>query len=860
MMRQPFQSWVAGLVIIMVLCVSGSALFVAPQSAHAIGTAVTVVGGPGDSADILSSIKNAASYVLDISNTAANVAKQIKSYVLDPIAFVVSGNLLKSITSSILGFVGGKNGTGKPLYVQNLQGYLQNVGDVQAYNFLGQFSRNSNSPFAGAISSSLRNNYLQDTSLAGFFAANKNTLGQASSNPSGFLAGNWSLGGVAAWFSLTTQCQNNPYCFFYTSQNQMARSVQGATSAKLAQLNWGQGFLSWCGSAGGLAGAGGAGGSTGGVGGTGETDDTGAGGGTDYGGVSCPDGTENVGSGGCARLAEDGIPGYYVLPNDYSCSPGTTFNRDYGGCEADGVISVPNDANGNPAYAAGSAAAQDFDGSGDAYNGKPDTATVDDGTAKFSTAGKNLSATTDLTRLNSILNEASKSLPASYRVVVTSAQRGGGGGSAHDFGSAVDIKIIGPNGAISNRGDISATGVYKDLAIAAYNAQQTLYPELGTKTLRWGGCFDTSAGSGVKDGMHYDLTGKTRPQGRYCSSGLSGLASAKTSLVPQNSLVASAYTAPSGGSSGRVGQVLAATIGTEAVSAPSAGVSGNASSVRPGDPCTKSDGTEGTIQTPGSIIKAFLTKALGSNIDKLAQVGDISASISGIMSNIGTVMRTVDLATSLFGGSSGGLSGFSGNSSYDSPFADYLNSPAYLGTTVQDIASNASALGMSGTDLAGRAGAYGAAWATIGNTANAAAASLTTLANSCPTQAGAAGSALSGAVKPVQDQAAAAAATVVAARELSDKVASEGAAGDSAYATDVAALASARPTAGDIVTAEHEATAPGLAEASPVGSLQVGGGTIADRMNLIKANADATRGNSALCPPPSPPAEASTTS
>ena len=153
---------------------------------------------------------------------------------------------------------------------------------------------------------------------------------------------------------------------------------------------------------------------------------------------------------------------------------------------------------------------------------------------------------------------------------------------------------------------------------------------------------------------------------------------ARTSFAPQSSLVASA----SGGSSGRV---LAATCDPSKGDYCGGGTSLGGSSVRPGDPCTKPDGSEGRIQTPGSIIKSYLSKALGSDIDKLAGMGDIAASINGIMSNIGTVMSTVNAATSLFGGSGSGISDFSGSGGYTSPFQDYLSSSAYMGLSAIDV-------------------------------------------------------------------------------------------------------------------------------------------------------------------------------
>ena len=532
----------------------------------------------------ISAIKNTLSAALDVTNTAANVAKQVKAYVLDPIAFVVSGNLLKSITSGILNFVN-KN----KLYVQNLPGYLQNVGDIQAYTFLNDFSRNSNSPFAGAITSSLRANYLQQTSMAGFFAANRNTLNRYSPNVNRFLAGDWSQGGAAAWFGLTTQCQNDPYCLYYRAQDQLSRSVEGATSAKLAQLNWGQGFLSWCGSK----------------------------------------------------------PG----ASSTTCDP----------------------------------TKGDFCGGGD-----------------ISSNG-------------------------------TTANTGSAGGS------------------------LTQTGV----------------------------------------------TGTTANKDRDL-------------IIGQNNSVAS-------------------------------------KGLVPGDSCTKSDGTEGNIQTPGSIIKDFLSKALGSDIDKLNGVGDIATQLSGIMSNIGTVMKTVDLAAGLFG-ADGGLNSITGLNSFNSPFANYLNSPDYLGVNTQYISTNPAGQALTTSDLLSRANQYEAAWATIGTAATSASAALTSLIASCPTQTGNAQNVLNGTVNPALASAANAKNVVSAARALVTKTQVDAQSSNlnssAAYTADIAQLSVMPPSTGDVVAAQQEVRSYGDAQSSSANPLSVSASSALDRLNLITRGAETLQNKPATCPPP----------
>ncbi len=226
-----------------------SGVVVAPERVQAT---FPVIDSTNFSQNIITAVKSTISAINDATTAGATAALQVDKYVLQPLAFAASGNLLQAMGADIFDFANGKsNGTGQPQYVQDYRGNQQRVGDTQAFAFLGSFSKNSNSPFAWAITSSLRTNYLQQTSLGGFFAANQSTLHRSSPNVNGFLSGDWTQGGAATWFALTTQNQNNPYTLYNRSNNQLGTMVGDAQEARREELGWGQGYLSWCGASGG---------------------------------------------------------------------------------------------------------------------------------------------------------------------------------------------------------------------------------------------------------------------------------------------------------------------------------------------------------------------------------------------------------------------------------------------------------------------------------------------------------------------------------------------------------------------------------------------------------------------------------
>lgn len=201
----------------------------------------------------ISLIKQAISTVSEAASAAAAYALVFDRYVLQPLAFVLSGKLLKALTAGVIAFAIGKaNGTGIPQFVADIQVSLQTATDARTLAFLNEYMRSSRSPYAGSIVAALRRDYFNQTSLAGFWAANMDTLRRTSPNPYGYLGGNWALGGVEAWFALTTQDNNNPFMQYLNASQKLGsligpNPVPGIAGVKAADIRNGGGFASWCG-------------------------------------------------------------------------------------------------------------------------------------------------------------------------------------------------------------------------------------------------------------------------------------------------------------------------------------------------------------------------------------------------------------------------------------------------------------------------------------------------------------------------------------------------------------------------------------------------------------------------------------
>lgn len=223
-----------------------SAFFGAPQKAHAQWTDI-----PAGIQRAFTTVKETLTEMHTFTSKLSNIANDVNTFILQPLAFVLSGNLMKALTASVVKFVvGTANGTGAPQFVASVQNSMRQLSDIKATAYLSQM-RLTGSPFASSIASALGTNYSMGSSLAGYWVANKCTLRGSSPNITAYLNGNWSQGGVAAWFALTTQVQNNPYTLYQNSRAQLANvigpGVGGATGARLSELSWGQGMMSWCG-------------------------------------------------------------------------------------------------------------------------------------------------------------------------------------------------------------------------------------------------------------------------------------------------------------------------------------------------------------------------------------------------------------------------------------------------------------------------------------------------------------------------------------------------------------------------------------------------------------------------------------
>lgn len=263
------------------------------------------------------------------------------------------------------------------------------------------------------------------------------------------------------------------------------------------------------------------------------------------------------------------------------------------------------------------------------------------------------------------------------------------------------------------------------------------------------------------------------------------------------------------------------------------------SGVNPGASCTNSDGTPGNIQTPGSVLHDYTSKAVvGAGIDQLVSAQDLDQALGAI---------AMALVNQVLG--SGGLLGASSPSSSSRP-AITTQLQGYSGDTTS---SSGSAVAVSQSALA-RLATYTSAWQTIVKAEQVASSTVTQLLNACPNQASAAQAALTTELAPVLAQAQSAFSSYADTRALALKVQAESTATNSptnaaTLSADTQLLAIAPPTSAEVAATQQNAQVSGGARANPAGSLNVSSGTLVDQMNLIGANASALLPNCGIITP-----------
>lgn len=169
-------------------------------------------------------------------------ALSIKELTLDGIAFGISRTIIQSMVSSIVNWIN-SGFQGSPAFVTDLEGYLGNVADqVVSDTLTGSDLAFLCSPFALDVRVAIATEY-NNRSQDPFDI--QCTLEDVSNNVEGFLQGSFQEGGWDAWFELTQSETNDPNAAYLSAQVDLDAAIRNAQGEAIAELDWGDGFLSF---------------------------------------------------------------------------------------------------------------------------------------------------------------------------------------------------------------------------------------------------------------------------------------------------------------------------------------------------------------------------------------------------------------------------------------------------------------------------------------------------------------------------------------------------------------------------------------------------------------------------------------
>lgn len=201
--------------------------------------AVVVVGGNGTWQQTVTAGASIASEAFDGITSAAANSLALKEWTLDGIAWALTNLIIQQMSRSIITWIN-SGFEGSPAFVTDLNGFLLDVADVQAGNFLTELGLGFMcSPFKLDVQFALALQYQQAREYE-----DQCRLTDVVDNIDNFLAGDFPSGGWQGWFALTTQPGNNPYGALLLAQHELNVSITNAQGEQIKLLDFGRGFHS----------------------------------------------------------------------------------------------------------------------------------------------------------------------------------------------------------------------------------------------------------------------------------------------------------------------------------------------------------------------------------------------------------------------------------------------------------------------------------------------------------------------------------------------------------------------------------------------------------------------------------------
>ncbi len=192
----------------------------------------------GDLINIYNGIAEYASKAYNALSAASEEAMKEKELTLDGIAWALINMIIQQMIKSVTRWVA-SGFAGSPAFVTDLKGFMMNIGDRVAGQYIAKHVPMLCTPFQLNIKIALMAQYQNSTR-----PTTKCTLTGSIANMRSFTNGSFQTGGWAQWFNVALVPNNNPYSAAMNAQLDMEASIRGAQGQEMNLLKFGQGFFS----------------------------------------------------------------------------------------------------------------------------------------------------------------------------------------------------------------------------------------------------------------------------------------------------------------------------------------------------------------------------------------------------------------------------------------------------------------------------------------------------------------------------------------------------------------------------------------------------------------------------------------
>lgn len=187
--------------------------------------------------------------VYDVQNTLTNTLQTLsaaaleqKELVLDPMFFEIAKKALQQMTNDIIKWVN-SGFDGDPVFVTDLLGYLEEIADGVAGNFIyGDELSSLCTPFQLDVRTALAKQYVEEKP-EGFKEKVACTLDEYGDEEA-FLSGTFTAGGWSMWIEAVLNPEQTAIGAMFEADNEMRERIAAKQFAEIKDIDHGRGFRS----------------------------------------------------------------------------------------------------------------------------------------------------------------------------------------------------------------------------------------------------------------------------------------------------------------------------------------------------------------------------------------------------------------------------------------------------------------------------------------------------------------------------------------------------------------------------------------------------------------------------------------